>query len=226
MGRLSAILDVNRNVDKIDAYATQTKKGRRNNRCIMMATLKQVYDARPVHHVGFASTGYPLTSLAPNKHDDKASDSENGSLGLSSRRGNKQLNIPNHDVMLRNSEVIRSVHYLTQKSDVKSEVTLSTSTTSMTSMSSSDKSMLSSLSTTKSTTIPNARRELIDIYLRGARVYDECLLKHRDSSTSVKEAVIRKSRSTLAHLDIHSDLLALGDDESIGSLDDSPIFDF
>ena len=215
MGRLSAILDVNRNVDKIDAHATQPKKGRRSNPCTT-TTLKQVYDARPVHYVGFASTGDPLSSLALNKHDDKAPDSDNGSLGLSSR----QLNIPNHDVLLRNSEVIRSVRDLEQNSDLKSEAT------SATSMSSSDKSMLSSLSTTKSTTFPNARRELIDIYSRGARVYEECLFKNRDSSTSVKEAVIRNSRSILAHLDIHSDLLAFGDDESIGSLDDSPIFDF
>ena len=221
MGILSAILDVNRNVDKIDAHTKQAKKGRRHNRCTMMHTLKQVYDARPVHRVGFASTGNPSSSLAPNRHDDKASDSENGSLGLSGRRSNKQLNIPNHDVMLKNSEVVRSVRDFEQKSDVKSEVTPATSATSM---SSSDKSMSSSLSTTKSTTFHNARRELIDIYSRGARVYEECLLKHSDSSTSVKEVVIRNTRTTLVHLDLDSDL-ALGDDESIGSLDDSPAFD-
>jgi len=199
--KVSAILSVTKNNDP--------EFNEKSSKSASMSDLRRLFEKpRRVHHIGFAPTGNvsarDLTSSDPItvKNDASEGDSASGTLFEPS------------DVMLRKSHVIQVYTELLRSEENQSEVTASTTNNSSYSSSHSVSSM-----STVNTNMHNAQREVKQIYSRGLREFQECLMLKNDSTFPVREAVIQNANSALAHLDLGLDLGLDDDVDSILSLD-------
>lgn len=200
----SAIKNVtrNRNMHGNQRGSDITSK---NNTMLM----KERYEGkRRVHYVGFAKTGssFERSLSVPETVDEH--DKPQSSTGPQRVAGGS-FHLSTRDLMLTNSHVIKHAKELEEtKTNV---VSITTSTTA------SSTNVSISGSSTADTDLHDSRRSLREIYSIGARAFEESLLKNRDSTIPVKEAVIRNARCALAYIDTGD--LGLDDDESIVSLD-------